>query len=223
MAWRLPYEGSNGRLTTLGFDELTYDIGALIAPGGRRVDVVELPTATLLGVNAAARAALGVTLAEVRFELASARGAAALGGHHGLGRVSRRCFWGNSAALARGGRFFGGNYGFDRHSAFGQCPPPGSRCAGQSLRHWPLRRWWPVWRLVGAMLWSATRAKGATMILARYFLRRLLGTAAMVSGVFLGMILLLDMVRAIAPPVRTGCRLRGCLAPVAVEHARGVL
>lgn len=32
------------------------------------------------------------------------------------------------------------------------------------------------------------------MILARYFLRRLLVTAAMVSGVFLGMILLLDMV-----------------------------
>ena len=37
-------------------------------------------------------------------------------------------------------------------------------------------------------------AKGAGMILARYFLRRLLGAAAMVSGVFLGMILLLDMV-----------------------------
>lgn len=37
-------------------------------------------------------------------------------------------------------------------------------------------------------------AKGTGMILARYFLRRLLGAAAMVSGVFLGMILLLDMV-----------------------------
>ena len=46
------------------------------------------------------------------------------------------------------------------------------------------------------MLWMRDAAKGATMILARYFLRRSAwGTAAMVSGVFLGMILLLDIGR----------------------------
>jgi len=67
----LAHETADRRLTTLSFDELTYDVGALIAPGGRKVDVVELPTATLLTVDAPARAALGVTLAEVRFELAS--------------------------------------------------------------------------------------------------------------------------------------------------------
>lgn len=67
----LAYTKAEDRLTTISFDELTYDIGALIAPDTRRVDVVELPTSALLGVDNRTRAAMGLTLAEVRFELAS--------------------------------------------------------------------------------------------------------------------------------------------------------
>lgn len=67
----LAYDTAEGRLTTVSFDELTYDIGALIAPDNRRADVRELPTPVLLAADAGMRATLGLTLAEQRFELAS--------------------------------------------------------------------------------------------------------------------------------------------------------
>jgi lipopolysaccharide export system permease protein len=67
----LIYSTTTGRLTTVGFDELTYDVGGLIGPAGRRVDVRELPTRLLWGEGAASLASLGVTGAEARFELVS--------------------------------------------------------------------------------------------------------------------------------------------------------
>jgi lipopolysaccharide export system permease protein len=67
----LVFVDAEDRLTTISFDELTYDVGALIAPDIRQADVRELPTATLIGASTQSLAALGVTLAELRFELAS--------------------------------------------------------------------------------------------------------------------------------------------------------
>ena len=62
---------ATGRLTTIAFDDLTYDVGALIGPAGRGTDVRELPTPVLQGGDAASFAAMGLTLAEARFELMS--------------------------------------------------------------------------------------------------------------------------------------------------------
>lgn len=67
----LAYTKADDRLTTISFDELTYDVGALIAPGSRSTDVRELPTGALLGANAQTVRAFGISLAELRFELAS--------------------------------------------------------------------------------------------------------------------------------------------------------
>ena len=67
----LLFTETDDRLTTISFDELTYNVGALIAPGMRQADVRELPTSALVGANAQSLAVLGVSLAELRFELAS--------------------------------------------------------------------------------------------------------------------------------------------------------
>ncbi|MFN4056840.1 MAG: LptF/LptG family permease [Roseinatronobacter sp.] len=67
----LVYAHATGRLTTVGFDELTYDVGSLIGPAGRRVDVRELPTPLLLDATSEAVAALGISEAEARFEIVS--------------------------------------------------------------------------------------------------------------------------------------------------------
>ncbi len=67
----LIYTEETGRLTTIGFDDLTYDVGALIGPAGRGTDVRELPTRMLSGADAALLSAMGITLAEARFELMS--------------------------------------------------------------------------------------------------------------------------------------------------------
>ena len=67
----LIYSEANARLTTIGFDDLTYDVGALVGPVGRGTDVRELPTRVLLDTDAPGFDAMGLTLAEARFELMS--------------------------------------------------------------------------------------------------------------------------------------------------------
>ena len=67
----LVYREGPGRLTTITFDELTYDLGGLVGPAGRRMDVRELPTQDLRNPDMAEMAALGISLPEIRFELAS--------------------------------------------------------------------------------------------------------------------------------------------------------
>ncbi len=67
----LIYSEATGRLTTVSFDELSYDMGGLIGPAGRRADVRELPTRALLAGDEDSFAAMGMTLAEARFELMS--------------------------------------------------------------------------------------------------------------------------------------------------------
>ena len=62
---------ATGRMTTIVFDDLSYDLGALIGPAGRGTDVRELPTRQLIRPDTQTLADLGVTLAEVRFELMS--------------------------------------------------------------------------------------------------------------------------------------------------------
>ena len=154
--------------------------------------MVELPTATLLGVNAAARAALGVTLAEVRFELASRVAQPLLAVITALVGFTA-LFLGQFSRLGAWRQVLAAIMVFDRHSAFGQCHRRGRVAPGRACG---IGLYAGGGRFGGGRRHALERdaAKGATMILARYFLRRLLGTAAMVSGVFLGMILLLDMV-----------------------------
>ncbi|MGP9790019.1 LptF/LptG family permease [Roseinatronobacter sp. NSM] len=67
----LIYREGPDRLGTLSFDELTFDVGGLIGPAGRRTDVRELPTRVLIAPDATNLQALGIAMAEVRFELAS--------------------------------------------------------------------------------------------------------------------------------------------------------
>ncbi|MGY6549694.1 MAG: LptF/LptG family permease [Roseinatronobacter sp.] len=67
----LAYSETTGRLTTIGFNDLTYDVGALIGADSRRIDVRELPTPLLRDLSAADFDAMGLTLAEARFELMS--------------------------------------------------------------------------------------------------------------------------------------------------------
>lgn len=67
----LIYREGADRLGTLSFDELTFDIGGLVGPAGRRADVRELPTADLLSPDPEALAELRISISEVRFELAS--------------------------------------------------------------------------------------------------------------------------------------------------------
>ncbi|MFU8897829.1 lipopolysaccharide export system permease protein [Roseinatronobacter thiooxidans] len=67
----LIYSEGSERLTTIAFDDLSYDVGALIGPAGRGPDVRELPTRLLRDADSATLAPMGLTLAEVRFELMS--------------------------------------------------------------------------------------------------------------------------------------------------------
>ncbi len=67
----LVYREATGRLTTINFDDLTFDVGGLIGPAGRRTDVREMPTAALQQGTQESFAEMGVTLAEARFELMS--------------------------------------------------------------------------------------------------------------------------------------------------------
>jgi lipopolysaccharide export system permease protein len=67
----LVYAAQTGRMSTISFDELTYDIGGLIGPAGRGGDVRELPTPVLLAQDPQVLAGLGITTAQARFELAS--------------------------------------------------------------------------------------------------------------------------------------------------------
>ena len=67
----LVYTHATGRVATIGFDELTFDVGGLIGPAGRRVDVRELPTPLLWQAQSTSLQALGITQAEARFEVVS--------------------------------------------------------------------------------------------------------------------------------------------------------
>ncbi len=67
----LIYGQDTGRLMTVGFTELTYDVGSLVGPAGRQVDARELPTRALWASTEAGLAALGVTRAQAQFELVS--------------------------------------------------------------------------------------------------------------------------------------------------------
>lgn len=67
----LIYREGPDRLGTLSFDELTFDIGGLVGPAGRRADVRELPTRQLLSPDPEELDLLEISMAEVRFELAS--------------------------------------------------------------------------------------------------------------------------------------------------------
>jgi lipopolysaccharide export system permease protein len=67
----LVYSNQTGRLSTITFDELTYDVGGLIGPAGRRNDVRELPTRLLVTATDAELIDLGISRAEVRFEFVS--------------------------------------------------------------------------------------------------------------------------------------------------------
>ncbi|MCC5956680.1 MAG: LPS export ABC transporter permease LptF [Natronohydrobacter sp.] len=67
----LIHDEATGRLTTIGFDDLSYDVGGLIGPAGRGTDVRELPTRALLEGTAESFEAMGLTLAEARFEVMS--------------------------------------------------------------------------------------------------------------------------------------------------------
>ena len=67
----LVYGQDTGRLSTVSFTELTYDVGGLIGPAGRGSDVRELPTALLWRADAATLAGMGLSVPEARFEFAS--------------------------------------------------------------------------------------------------------------------------------------------------------
>lgn len=67
----LVHDAATNRLTTIAFDDLTYDVGSLIGPAGRGADVRELPTAMLRQSDPDVFAEMGLTLAEARFELMS--------------------------------------------------------------------------------------------------------------------------------------------------------
>jgi lipopolysaccharide export system permease protein len=67
----LIYSTETSRLTTISFDDLSYDVGALIGPAGRGPDVREMPTRQLRDADTVMLAQMGLSLAEVRFELMS--------------------------------------------------------------------------------------------------------------------------------------------------------
>ncbi len=67
----LIHSAATNRLTTIAFDDLSYDVGSLIGPAGRGADVRELPTAVLRAADPDTLAEMGLTLAEVRFEVMS--------------------------------------------------------------------------------------------------------------------------------------------------------
>lgn len=58
-----------GRLSTTRFDDLTYDVGALIGPAGRGSDVREFSTAELIAPPEGLMAETGVSMGAVRYEL----------------------------------------------------------------------------------------------------------------------------------------------------------
>ena len=62
------FDPASGRLSTVRFEDFTYDIGALIGDGGfRTFDLRELPTWVLLTADAEAAQNLGQSLAQMRF------------------------------------------------------------------------------------------------------------------------------------------------------------
>ena len=67
----LVYSEATNRLTTIAFDDLGFDIGALIGPAGRGPDVRELPTHVLRNSDGPTLEQMGLTLAEARFEVMS--------------------------------------------------------------------------------------------------------------------------------------------------------
>ena len=67
----LVYAQDTGRLSTVSFTELTYDVGGLIGPAGRGSDVRELPTMLLWRADAQALAELGLSVPEARYEFVS--------------------------------------------------------------------------------------------------------------------------------------------------------
>lgn len=67
----LVYAAQTGQMSTISFDELTYDVGSLIGPAGRGGDVRELPTPVLLSGDPRILTELGISPAQARFELAS--------------------------------------------------------------------------------------------------------------------------------------------------------
>ncbi len=67
----LVHQTATNRLTTIAFDDLSYDVGGLIGPAGRGADVREFPTAFLRDAGEPELLEMDLTLAEARFELAS--------------------------------------------------------------------------------------------------------------------------------------------------------
>lgn len=67
----LVHSAATNRLTTIAFDTFSFNVGALIGPAGRGMDVREMPTADLRAADPTMLEATGLTLAEIRFELAS--------------------------------------------------------------------------------------------------------------------------------------------------------
>jgi lipopolysaccharide export system permease protein len=65
------YDTRTGRLATMGFDDLTYDIGALIGPAGQGRNANEFSTSDLWSEDPSVLEQTGATLGEVRLELAN--------------------------------------------------------------------------------------------------------------------------------------------------------
>lgn len=65
------HDQRTGRLVVASFQDLTYDIGALIGPAGRGRDVREFSTGELIAPPPALIAETGVSTAELRYELAN--------------------------------------------------------------------------------------------------------------------------------------------------------
>lgn len=60
-----------GRVFVIDFNDLSYDLGGLVGPRAEGTDARDLPTPVLLDLTPDAMVAMDITLAEVRFELAS--------------------------------------------------------------------------------------------------------------------------------------------------------
>lgn len=63
------HDARTGRMSVTGFADFTYDLGGLVATGGRARSVQELPTAELWQPTDALLAETGATLAQLRYEL----------------------------------------------------------------------------------------------------------------------------------------------------------
>lgn len=65
------YDAETGRMSVTGFSDFTYDLSALLSPGGGGRSVQELSTAELIAASPATMTETGATLPQIRFELAS--------------------------------------------------------------------------------------------------------------------------------------------------------